>query len=114
MGNLYSSSPEVENQEKVPVVLSEEGRRRKAEQAKQWAEEKKRAADVRLENESLKQQAEFPIDALGKTLAEAARAIATIIQCPLSTAAGVVLAHAAAAAQGALISVQHVSATDGL
>ena len=44
------------------------------------------------DDRALKRQAEFPIDALGKTLDDAARAIAKIIQCPLSTAAGLVLA----------------------
>jgi hypothetical protein len=99
MDDLYCSSAEAKNQATIPVVLNEEGQRRQAEQAKRWIEEKKRAANAKLDDESLKQQAEFPIDALGMTLADAARAIATIIQCPLSTAAGVVLAHAAAAAQ---------------
>lgn len=100
MDDQISSSPEDDNRAKIPFILSEEGRRRQAEQERRWAEEKRRAAEVAQEHESLKQQAEFPIDALGKTLADAARAIAKIIQCPLSTAAGVVLAHAAAAAQG--------------
>ena len=100
MDDQISSSPEDDNRAKIPFILSEEGRRRQAEQERRWAEEKRRAAEVAQEHEILRQQAEFPIDALGKTLADAARAIAKIIQCPLSTAAGVVLAHAAAAAQG--------------
>jgi Protein of unknown function (DUF3987) len=85
---------------KIPFVLSEAGRRHQAERERRWAEEKKRASDVLDEHESLKQQASFPVEALGKTLAEGARAVAKIIQCPVSMAAGVVLAHAAAAVQG--------------
>ena len=100
MDDQISSSPEDDNRAKIPFVLSEEGRRRRSELERRLAEEKKRASEAAQEHENLKQQAEFPIDALGKTLADAAHAIAKIIQCPLSTAAGVVLAHAAAAAQG--------------
>ncbi len=42
----------------------------------------------------------FPVDALGETLAKAARAIESMIQCPMACAANSVLAVASLAAQG--------------
>lgn len=42
----------------------------------------------------------YPVDALGPTLAKAARAIETAVQCPMATAANSVLATASLAAQG--------------
>jgi hypothetical protein len=42
----------------------------------------------------------FPVSALGETLGKAARAIESIIQCPLACAANSILAVASLAAQG--------------
>jgi hypothetical protein len=97
MDDQYSSTPEHDNQAKIPVVYSEHGRAYN-ERVKQKAEDKNKAVAT-ARARSCCTAAPYPVDALGPVLRRAAWAIWQKVQCPPVMAANSVPGVASLAAQ---------------